>query len=155
MRPRLISGWPNVDLSEASLISHDNASSVPPPSANPSTIAIVGLETFQTASHALSSKNGRTSSESFPANSEISAPAANACGLGLFPSVVSVGEAPLITTHRILSSEFALAHSFLIALCDSVFRAFSLSGLFSVQTEMIPPLGLESSTSTSSTVNTS
>ena len=40
----------------------------------------VGFDKFQTLSHALSSKNGLTSSEFFPANSEISAPAAKAAG---------------------------------------------------------------------------
>ena len=96
-------------------MSQERASSVPPPRANPSTMAIVGLDRFQTASQALSSKKGRTSSESFPANSEMSAPAANAGGLGLLPSSGSGGGAPRITMHLTLSSDSTLAHCSLIS----------------------------------------
>ena len=96
-------------------MSQERASSVPPPKANPSTIAMVGFDRFQTASQALSSKNGRTSSESLPANSEMSAPAANAGGLGLLPSSVSKGGDPRITMHLTLSSDSTRAHCSLIS----------------------------------------
>ena len=75
INPKLISGCPKVDLVDAIRISQDSASSSPPPSENPSIIAIVGLVKFHTASHALSSKNGLISVDFFSTNSEISAPA--------------------------------------------------------------------------------
>ena len=57
--------------------------------------------------------------------------------------------------HLTESSEFALADSSLMALCESVLRALSLSGLLRVQTEITPPSGLDPSTTMSSTVITS
>ena len=48
--PSLISGWPNLALSEAMMKSAIIASSHPPPSANPLTAAIHGLRVFLTIS---------------------------------------------------------------------------------------------------------
>ena len=48
--PRLISGWPNLALSEAMIKSAIMASSHPPPSAKPLTAAIHGLRVFLTIS---------------------------------------------------------------------------------------------------------
>ena len=97
-------------------MSHEQATSHPPPSAKPSTIAIVGLFRFQIASIALSLNNSLISSEPFPTNSVMSAPATNACGLALFPSGGGLGLAPVITTHLIES--FSSAHLHISLMLD-------------------------------------
>ena len=43
MIPRVISGWPNSAVSEATIRSQSRASSQPPPKANPETAATIGV----------------------------------------------------------------------------------------------------------------
>ena len=50
MTPSLISGWPNLAVSAARMMSHIMASSQPPPSAKPATAAMVGLRQRATRS---------------------------------------------------------------------------------------------------------
>ena len=51
MTPSLISGWPNLAVSAAMMMSHIMASSQPPPSAKPATAATTGLRQRATRSH--------------------------------------------------------------------------------------------------------
>jgi hypothetical protein len=51
MTPSLISGWPNLAVSAAIVMSHIMASSQPPPSAKPATAATTGLRQRPTRSH--------------------------------------------------------------------------------------------------------
>ena len=51
MTPSLISGWPNLAVSAAMMMSHIMASSQPPPSAKPATAATTGLRALATRSH--------------------------------------------------------------------------------------------------------
>mmetsp|Transcript_11737 Transcript_11737/g.26774 ORF Transcript_11737/g.26774 Transcript_11737/m.26774 type:complete len:217 (-) Transcript_11737:405-1055(-) len=48
MVPSLISGWPNLASSEARMMSHDMASSQPPPNAKPLTAAMTGFRMAET-----------------------------------------------------------------------------------------------------------
>ena len=79
-------------------MSQEQANSMPPPSANPSTIASVGLLASHTTSQMFRSLKMLQMAElSLPTNSEMSAPAANACGFLRFPSSGSGGGAPAMT----------------------------------------------------------
>ena len=76
--PMLISGWPNLAVSDAMMISHAIANSQPPPSAYPLTAPMIGLEIFFILSHnanwlRLISSTGVASESSL-----MSAPAENA-----------------------------------------------------------------------------
>src|SRR5438874_711130 len=51
MIPRLISGWPNCAVSEATMMSQIIASSQPPPRAYPETAAMIGVLILRIASH--------------------------------------------------------------------------------------------------------
>ena len=50
MMPSLISGWPNLAVSAAIIMSHIIATSQPPPSAKPATAAMTGLRTWRIVS---------------------------------------------------------------------------------------------------------
>ena len=134
--------------------SHESAISEPPPSAKPSTIAMVGLLKFQTYSQTLSSKIGRISTLDLPSNSEISAPATKECGFGRFPSGGASGGEPVNTMTRTLSLLSAQPQADLMAALTSAFSAFNLFGRLMVQIEIGPPAGLESSTGTFSIFRT-
>ena len=82
MTPSLISGWPNLAVSAAMMMSHIMASSQPPPSAKPATAATIGLRRSATRSQRgdevlLVGLHVGLS----PAISLMSAPAANALSL--------------------------------------------------------------------------
>ena len=51
MIPRVVSGWPNCAVSEATIRSHDIASSQPPPRQKPDTAATRGDQSERIASH--------------------------------------------------------------------------------------------------------
>ncbi len=50
MVPSVISGWPNLAVSAAMIMSHIIATSQPPPRAKPATAAITGLRHLATTS---------------------------------------------------------------------------------------------------------
>ena len=79
IKPRLISGWPKRAFSEATIRSHDSASSQPPPRQKPLTMAITGLgKPLMTSKMRGERMAWRWSNGVRPANSEMSAPAMNA-----------------------------------------------------------------------------
>ena len=49
--PRLISGWPNFAVSDATIRSQSIASSQPPPRQKPDTAATIGVRTARISSH--------------------------------------------------------------------------------------------------------
>ncbi|HLX20695.1 MAG TPA: hypothetical protein VKR23_11135 [Gaiellaceae bacterium] len=49
--PRLISGWPNFAVSDATIRSQTIASSQPPPRQKPETAATIGVRTLRIVSH--------------------------------------------------------------------------------------------------------
>ena len=74
IKPRLISGWPNLDPLDAMIISHNKASSIPPPKAYPSTAASIGILISLTLSKKLKRPFDFADFESRVLSSLISAP---------------------------------------------------------------------------------
>src|SRR5437588_2043987 len=76
--PRLISGWPNAAVSEATIRSQSIASSQPPPRQKPDTAATIGVRTFRIASHRSRRRFSYSVTGVASASSPMSAPAAKA-----------------------------------------------------------------------------
>ena len=121
-------------------MSQEHATSHPPPKANPSTIAMVGLVNPQSASTALSVNLIFVATLSIPTNSEMSAPATNAFGFGRFPSSAGNGLAPAIMTHLIDLSFSTQAQNFFNESMTSAFKAFNLFGRFIYRFCMYPSI---------------
>ena len=81
MTPSLISGWPNLALSAAMMMSHIMASSQPPPSAKPATAATTGLRARAASSQSPAKLPIKASLKVLSAISLMSAPAAKAFSL--------------------------------------------------------------------------
>jgi hypothetical protein len=121
MIPILISGWPNLAVSDAMMKSHIMASSQPPPRAKPDTAAITGLRTRSIVSQLRVMKPLCTTSRySSLAMAEMSAPAANAFSL------------PVTTMQPMPSSASKASRAAPSSSISASFSALSCLGRFSV-----------------------
>ena len=122
MTPRLISGWPNLADSEATIRSHAIASSHPPPRQKPETAATRGVRRLRIASHRSRRRLWYSDTGVPAASSAMSAPAANARSL------------PPRTMQRTASSSSSFCRAATSSSISSPDRAFSCCGRLSKTT---------------------